>query len=62
VLRRLLEPKQYLVVAVNSTVRYGANGSYVTKQVSGGFLATNDFFGKDPAYGIRKEVSVLQSK
>lgn len=49
-------------VPEKSTVRYGANGMYVTKIASGKFNATNDFFGADPAVGIRKEVALAVVK
>jgi hypothetical protein len=45
-----------LIVDAGTTVRYGANGAYVTKVVSGAFTASNSFFGNDPAYGIQKVV------
>lgn len=48
----------HLTVAPNTLVRYGANGNYVTKTVSGSFIATNDFFGSDPAYGMHKTVEI----
>lgn len=53
---------QYLNVPPNSTVRYGANGSYVTKPASGGFRASNEFFGSDPAYGVSKQVWLLENR
>ena len=49
-----------LDVPAGSTVRYGANGVYLTRVVSGRFTATNAFFGGDPVYGVRKSVE-LQS-
>jgi hypothetical protein len=36
-------------------VRYGANGSYITKMVSGSVACTNQAFGRDPAYGFAKK-------
>jgi len=37
------------------TVRYGANGSFVTKSVSSTGKCSNAFFGSDPAVGVKKE-------
>ena len=37
-----------------TTVRYGANGSFVTKTMSGTFSCKNTTFGRDPAPGVRK--------
>ena len=48
-----------LTVPANTTVRYGANGAYVEKLVSGSFRATNDFFGADPAPGVYKQVEAF---
>ena len=50
-----------LSVPAGSTVRYGANGSYVLKAVSGTFQATNAFFGVDPAAGTRKSVELREA-
>ncbi|HEU5255965.1 MAG TPA: hypothetical protein VFU28_08250, partial [Vicinamibacterales bacterium] len=38
-------------------VRYGANGSYFYKTLTGGTPCTNDVFG-DPAYGVSKQCAV----
>ena len=38
-------------------VRYGANGSYYYKTLTGGTACTNAVFG-DPAYGVRKDCSL----
>lgn len=53
---------QVATVPDNSTVRYGANGAYVTKTVSGSFLAINDYFGGDPAVGAVKHADLLIAK
>lgn len=50
-----------LTVDAGTTVRYGANGAYVTRVVSGAFTASNEFFGNDPAVGVRKTVEKLAS-
>lgn len=50
---------QVATVPDNSTVRYGANGSYVTKTVSGNFIAMNSYFGSDPAPGVIKHADLL---
>ena len=41
-------------VPTGTTVRYGANGSFVTKTMSGTFSCKNTTFGRDPAPGVRK--------
>ena len=40
-------------------MRYGANGKYVKRAVSGNASCTNKFFGSDPAPGIFKSCEVL---
>lgn len=45
--------------SVNTTVRYGANGVYVQKIVTGAFTASNAFFGNDPVPGVAKTVEKL---
>jgi len=47
------ENKSFTVNGVQ-TVRYGANGKYVEKSVSGTGKCSNSFFGKDPAVGVSK--------
>ena len=47
---------QTLTVAANTTVKYGLNNQFVEKLVSGTFLASNVFFGADPAPGFTKEI------
>jgi len=37
-------------------VRYGANGAYIYKTVSGQFSCSNAYFG-DPIYGVVKSCS-----
>ncbi len=37
------------------TVRYGANGNFITKSVSSTGKCSNSFFGSDPAVGVKKE-------
>ena len=39
-------------------VRYGANGKYITKTVTGSISCTNGAFGGDPAYGVVKSCSI----
>ena len=41
-------------VPSNTSVRYGANGQFVTKTMSGTFTCGNGTFGRDPAPGVRK--------
>ncbi|WP_244528862.1 galactose oxidase-like domain-containing protein [Methylobacterium gossipiicola] len=41
------------------TVRYGVNGQYVTKQVTGSIACSNAAFGNDPVYGATKYCDVL---
>lgn len=57
--RRLGREHQQLSVPAGTTVRYGANGNYVQKVVSGAFQASNGFFGADPAPGMLKAVDRL---
>ncbi|KQP29675.1 hypothetical protein ASF49_16075 [Methylobacterium sp. Leaf104] len=40
------------------TVRYGANGQYVTKDVTGSIACSNEAFGRDPLYGTVKACEV----
>lgn len=40
------------------TVRFGANGQYVTKQVTGGVFCSARTFGSDPAAGVTKTCDV----
>jgi chitosanase len=47
------EGKSFTVDGIQ-TVRFGANGKYVEKSVSGSGKCTNSFFGKDPAVGVSK--------
>jgi len=42
-----------------ATVRYGANGKFVQKNVTNAGACTNAFFGSDPAPNVRKECDVL---
>ena len=37
------------------TVRYGANGHFITKSVSSTGKCSNSFFGSDPEVGVKKE-------
>lgn len=48
-----------LTVDAGTTVRYGANGAYLTTNVSGPITASNEFFGNDPSVGVRKTVEKL---
>jgi hypothetical protein len=41
-------------VAGTRQVRYGANGSYITKTVTGSIACDNNAFGGDPIYGTAK--------
>ena len=41
------------------TVRYGVDTRWVQKSVTNGGKCTNTFFGKDPAYGVRKFCQTL---
>jgi len=43
------------------TVRFGANGQYVTKQVTGAIACTNDAFGNDPIPGTGKSCDIQTS-
>ena len=40
-------------------VRYGSDNRWVEKMVYNTFKATNSFFGKDPAPGVRKQVETV---
>jgi hypothetical protein len=42
----------------NTLVRYGIAPNWVQKTVSGAWSATNEFFGSDPAVGVKKEVQL----
>jgi hypothetical protein len=46
-------------VSGTRTVRYGANGSYVTKSVTSSIACTNTAFGKDPSVGYVKACDYL---
>ncbi len=41
-----------------AAVRYGANGAFVTRIVSGSATCGNGYFGNDPAYGVVKSCEV----
>src|SRR5262249_24602965 len=45
---------QICTVPGTKNVRFGANGSYVTKVVTNSIPCTLDAFGSDPAYGVVK--------
>lgn len=45
---------QAFTVAANSTVRYGAGTSFMTRTLSGTGQCTNAYFGNDPAPGVSK--------
>lgn len=45
---------QNATVPANTTVRYGSNGQFVTKVLSGTFSISNGTFGSDPAPGATK--------
>jgi hypothetical protein len=57
--KRVADENQAFWVPANSTVRYGANGKYVKKTVSGNAYCTTQFFGSDPAPGLPKSCEVL---
>ena len=57
--KRVAAENQTFSVPANSTVRYGANGKYVTRTVSGNASCTNKFFGGDPIRGITKSCELL---
>jgi hypothetical protein len=48
-----------VTVPADTTVRYGGNGSFITKVVSGLVTASNEAFGKDPAYNTAKVLQKL---
>ncbi|WP_332848707.1 hypothetical protein [Massilia sp. S19_KUP03_FR1] len=50
-----------VTVPAGTTVRYGANGYYVTKTVGGAVTASNAFFGKDPAVNAAKVLEQLST-
>ena len=41
-------------VPSGTSVRYGADGRFVTKTMSGTFSCTSQVFGRDPIVGVRK--------
>lgn len=41
-------------VPPNTTVRYGAGTSWITKAMAGAGQCTNEFFGRDPAFMVAK--------
>jgi hypothetical protein len=45
-------------VPVSTTVRYGAGTSWITKTMAGAGQCTNEFFGSDPAFMVRKVCEV----
>jgi len=49
---------QTFTVSGTQTARYGIEGQWVTKTVSGTVPCTNDYFGSDPAYGSSKSCYV----
>lgn len=49
------------VVMGTRTVRYGANGSYVQRSVTGAGQCTNAFFGSDPIVGTAKVCEVMNT-
>src|SRR5205823_3888644 len=49
---------QSFSVSGTQTVRYGTNGAWITKTVTGSGQCSNAFFGSDPAYGIGKVCQV----
>ena len=55
---RIAGESQKFSLSSLKTVRYGANGQYVQKTVSGTGYCTNTFFGRDPMYGIYKTCDV----
>ena len=56
---RIASENQNFLVAGTMSVRYGAGSAWVTKQVTDAGSCTNDYFGKDPAYGTTKSCEVL---
>ncbi len=51
---RMANERSNFTVPANTLVRYGANGIYVTRTVSGAAACTNVFFGSDPLRGVTK--------
>src|SRR5690242_1252921 len=49
---------QSFTVSGRQTVRFGIDGSWVMKSVSGTVPCTNAFFGRDPARGTGKQCQV----
>ena len=45
-------------VAGTKLVRFGIDQSWIEKTVTGQVTCSNDFFGNDPAYGVRKECQI----
>jgi Protein of unknown function (DUF1800) len=45
-------------VTGTQTVRYGAGSTWIEKSVTGSGFCTNDFFGRDPLYGVVKACEV----
>lgn len=50
-----------LPFTANGLVRYGALDAWVSKEVAGAGQCTNEFFGSDPASGVRKSCEVAQA-
>lgn len=53
------QENQTFTVGPNVLIRYGTPEKYLEKVVSGTFVASNDFFGKDPVYGVFKSVWIV---
>lgn len=51
---RIANEGQAFVVEGRRLVRYGANNAWTEQEVSGQAYCTNQFFGRDPAMGIKK--------
>ncbi len=56
---RVAKENQNFLVTGTMTVRYGAGSAWITKQVTDAGSCTNDYFRKDPAFGIVKSCEVL---
>jgi len=51
---QIAEEGQPFVTGATQTVRYGAESSWITKEVSGAADCSNSYFGSDPLFGVKK--------
>lgn len=51
---RIADEGQSFSIKGTQTVRYGANSTWIEREVSGDARCTNDFFGQDPLNGVKK--------